>query len=673
MMIGRLQRRLKISTRIYAGFGLVLCLLTVLALTGYVALDGASLRSDAYDRVSGRVQQVLDDHATCEQIRRLVSRFVLYAKPEDLQRALEQAVSLQRSLEALAADEQQPDRKALLDGSLGVIREYASAVEQVGQARQSRDELVATVLEVAGRKAKDNLTRFTGSASADSEFQSAVLAGAAQRNLLLAQLAGNRYLATADRAVAGEAVHNLGLFRNSLSVIVQELQNPSRQALASEAEAMAQKYAEAFSKVVEMTEAYNGLVTGSMAQNGDRASELMGKLVQDMTAELEQLKTSIRTSNTNAMAASTAVFAVAAVLGLVFAWLIARGITRPVAGMTQAMQQLASGDTAVVVPALDHTDEVGSMAKAVQVFKENAIERVRLQADQAKQQEERIARATHLAGLVESFGQEVTGVLQAIGGASTQMQATSQSMSATAEETSRQATAVAAATEQASSNVQTVASAAEELATSVREIGRQMSESHNMTRDATNEAERTQATVRGLAQAAEKIGEIVDLINSIAAQTNLLALNATIEAARAGEAGRGFAVVASEVKSLAGQTARATEDIAGQISAVRREIGTTVGAIETIVEMIGRMNEIAASIAAAVEQQNAATEEIARNVEQAALGTRDVSSSIGGVSRAAFDTGTAATQVLQAAAALSEQSETMRRSVDAFIENVRAA
>jgi len=276
------------------------------------------------------------------------------------------------------------------------------------------------------------------------------------------------------------------------------------------------------------------------------------------------------------------------------ALLTARAIVNPIAGMTGAMQKLAGGDKTVEVPAKTRTDEIGTMAAAVQVFKDNMIEAERLRGEQEamKKRAEAEQRAA-MHKLADEFEASVKGVVQTVASSSTQLQSTAQSMSATAEETSRQATAVAAASEQASTNVQTVASAAEELSSSIAEISRQVSESTKIAGSAAEEASRTNVQIKGLAEAAQKIGDVVKLISDIAAQTNLLALNATIEAARAGEAGKGFAVVASEVKSLATQTAKATEEISAKVAEMQTATGQSVQAIDGITGTIGRINEVA--------------------------------------------------------------------------------
>jgi methyl-accepting chemotaxis protein len=354
-------------------------------------------------------------------------------------------------------------------------------------------------------------------------------------------------------------------------------------------------------------------------------------------------------------------------------YLTNRSIVPPILKMVSAMGQLAGGDHSVAIPATDKKDEIGLMARAVLIFKENMIKAKELADKEAEAIKARVARAARVNELTQAFDASISTVLRSVASASTELQATASSMTATAEETSNQATAVAAATEEASTNVQTVAAASEELASSVTEISRQVAQSAAIAQKAVEEADRTNTTVQGLHEGAASIGDVVKLINDIASQTNLLALNATIEAARAGEAGRGFAVVASEVKSLAEQTAKATEQIGAQITAIQNSSSDAVTAIRGITSTISEMNEIASAIASAVEEQGSATQEIARNVQQAALGTGEISANVVGVQQAAGDTGAAAHQVLHASSELSRQSETMRGEVETFLSNIKAA
>jgi methyl-accepting chemotaxis protein len=367
---------------------------------------------------------------------------------------------------------------------------------------------------------------------------------------------------------------------------------------------------------------------------------------------------------------SLAVFAVV----LVSAFFIGRSVTKPLATVTGLTERLAAGDGAFEVPYTARKDEVGALARALAVFKDNAAAIAKMHAEQSELKQHADAEKRRaMFELASKFEASIEAVVSDVIGDARQMQDAAQSMSQTAGEASRRSKIVEDACQQASANVQTVASSAEQLSSAITEISQRVAQAAQVADRAAADGQRTNQTVEGLAAAAHKIGEVIDLINQIASQTNLLALNATIEAARAGEAGKGFAVVASEVKSLASQTAKATDEISAQISAIQAETQQVVGNIQGIRATIMEVNEISSSIAAAVEEQGAATKAIAFSVQEAASGTNQVSHNITGVTAATSETGGVAERVLQSSGRLTGKLQSLQTEVSTFLAGVRAA
>jgi methyl-accepting chemotaxis protein len=411
----------------------------------------------------------------------------------------------------------------------------------------------------------------------------------------------------------------------------------------------------------------------------------MSKQFQEIEPIIAEIQQSVERRYSDASAAQTATrglvkiwmliaFGLAVVIVSGLSFVIGRSVSSALSAMVRAMARLASGDPTVTIPGVGRKDEVGEMAGAVQVFKTNMIETERLRSEQSEIEQRQLQqRRADMYKLADDFEGAVGEIIETVSSASTELEASAGTLTATAGRSQELATTVAAASEEASTNVQSVASATEELTSSVNEISRQVQESARMANDAVDQARQTNDRVGELSRAASRIGDVVELINTIAGQTNLLALNATIEAARAGEAGRGFAVVASEVKALAEQTAKATGEIGQQITGIQAATQQSVGAIKEISDTIGKLSEISSTIAAAVEEQGAATQEISRNVQQAAQGTQAVSSNITDVQRGASETGSASSQVLSSAQSLSTESNRLKLEVGKFLATVRAA
>ncbi len=393
-----------------------------------------------------------------------------------------------------------------------------------------------------------------------------------------------------------------------------------------------------------------------------------------ISAEMAALNTELHGFFVSLASILLGVLAVGMLAGVMVSRLIGQKlISKPIAEMTHAMNELAQGNASVTIPGLGNRDEIGAMAKSVEIFRANKQEADRLGVEQAHAQEAGLRRATTVETLIAKFQAAAEDVLQTLGSATGTLETTARGLAQTALSTTEQSTAVAAATEQASANVQTVATAAEELSAAIHEIARQVAASSELSATAQGEMSRARSTMEQLTQASSRIGEVINLITDIASQTNLLALNATIEAARAGEMGKGFAVVAGEVKNLANQTAKATDDIQSQIGAVQGKVKDAEVAISGVAEQMDRIGAISSAIAAAVEEQSAATNEIARNVQQAAAGTQEAATGISGVTQAAAETGDASREVLEAARIMTQETAILRERIGEFLRGVKTA
>jgi len=664
-------QNLRIGLRLACGIGLVLILLVVVAGASYFGLTRGNSNFGDYRLMARQTSAagVMNNHLSAARLN--VKDFLLKNTDESVRNVeaaigrLREEIEGSRALFTHSAEEMRR-----IEGVLQAAESYNAAFDKAVAFRQQRDDFVVQMNE-HGPIAERHLTGIMNAAYQTADPVAAYRACDALRTALMARVYANKFLNENEIEHAEATKAHLKEFDDKIGLMLAELESADHRSRSQDAVTATKNYAAAFDGAYQAILARNEVVNNELNKIGPNIEAALDQLMADNKAEQDALGPRASASMQQSLTIAIIISAVAIALGVLTGYVIARSITRPIGGMTNAMGVLANGDFAIEVPAQNRKDEIGLMAKAVQVFKENMIKARALDAEAKQAQEKQIERGHRMEDAVTSFDRTISEVVAAVNSAATELQATAQNLSTTAEETSRQSSAVAAASEETTQNVQTVASATEELTASISEIGSQVSESTRIVGAAVVQAEDTDSKVKQLAEAAQKIGDVVTLINEIAGQTNLLALNATIEAARAGEAGKGFAVVASEVKNLATQTAKATEDITGQVREIQDSTESSAHAIREITGTIRRVSDISTTIAAAVEEQGAATQEISRNVQQAAAGTAEVATNITGVTEAAQQTSAGSAQVLGAATELAANGAKLKREVDLFLHTVR--
>ncbi len=670
-----LFNNLKLSIKIAIGFAAVLAILMFISAAGYIGIthvakdfEGFAHRVSVVDAVSGIDREFL----SYRRIAREVGAGQGQGRAAEAVTDVEERVKA--AIEVGLANTRVPERHAMVEDIKGKFAKYAELAQKAETLRAEKERIGTEVLDVDGARLHADLEGLQKLAASEGDSNALSLAAEAQKEVIEMRLGVNMMLgrhSPTAKAAADQAFENV---KRTLASLDGVITSPASRATHEEIKTLVGEYRVGFEKAAALDEEFGRIMGTELPELAEIVAEHARTVRKLATGDEHEFEHDAKAyiSSTSTMILLSGIGGT--LLGVVLAWLIGRGISTPIRAISSVLLELANGNKAVEVPYADRGDEVGENARAAGIFKDNLLRIERMEKEQ-KEADTRAAaaRKAEMARLADAFQTSVGSIVDTVSAASSQLESAASSLTSTAETTQQLSGMVAAASEETSANVQGVAAASEQLSSTVNEISRQVQESSAIAGQAVVQAATTNDRVTELSQSADRIGDVVGLINTIAGQTNLLALNATIEAARAGDAGKGFAVVAQEVKALAAQTAKATSEIASQITGMQTATSEAVNAIKEIADTINRMSEISGAIAAAVEQQGATTKEISRNVMEAAKGTSEVASSITDVSKGASDTGTASSQVLSSARQLSTESGSLRREVERFLETVRAA
>lgn len=668
---------LNIRTKVILGFSVVLVILLAALAYSFKSFVLVSRGVNSYATQVAEADVTSELEAQFLKLALHAREFANTSKEEEAAKVQDIGQEISRLLTAAHDKMRQADDRKKIEAMQANLAAYLSNFDNIRTLKKSYYQLILDRFEPDGVKMVSDLDHLIDLAQGYEPSHMVGTVASVREHALLARLYSNIFIGRQDDSFGAKAAQEFSELEKGLKIISSEIpdgKDHQRDDLIADANTVLTDYKAVFEKVRADEVKVSSLVDGEMAQATEGivadADQLLGQFASAENALRADMAGQVLVAEREIAIASI----LGALIGFAFAILLGNRISRPIMGIAGVMNRLSSDDLDVEIPARERRDEIGVMSKAVQVFKENALRNRELE-DQARAQEARMVqeRRDLMERTANDFDASVGDIIAAVASAADELQATANSMSRLASRATEETAAVAAATEEASGNVDSVASATEELNASISEISRQVSLSADIMRKAVAQAQSTYKSMQGLVEAAQDIDTVLKLISDIASQTNLLALNATIEASRAGDAGRGFAVVANEVKTLAEQTAKATDEISRQIENVQSRTKIAASDVETIGQTIGDMDGVTATIASAIEQQAVATREISHNIEQAADGTRIVSSNTVSVSNAVHEAGTAANDVLGASGELSENFAKLRRATGDFLQTIRNA
>jgi methyl-accepting chemotaxis protein len=661
-----------IKGRIVLGFGTMMMVLIAATVVNVALVSGISTDFDRFRSALNRKSQAVDIDLVMQKVRVPVNQWLRSMSPEFAKQA-DEMLAQGRALIAEAAKSARTDKEKQTVDEMGrALRAYMESWRVIQSFYADEAGIYNDRIIAPGAGIRADLASLRD----DDRLESGPshLLGEARDDFMASESLAFQYRISMKPDDAAQLKTGIAAALTALGNAAPAMKTASNSVLVGRLIKDITAWRDAFDDITKIAQARVARLDSWTAKEGKAMAVGADVLRTEGATAAEDAQSSVVSTISSVGRSLYILSGVIIAIGIGLSWGLARSITRPIVGMVAVLKKLAANDRSFEIPETGRHDEIGQMAKAAQVFKDNMTEADRLRAERSEtDRQTALQRKADMNQLANDFEAAVGEIIETVSSASTELEASASTLTTSTIRSQDLTTMVAAASEEASTNVQSVASATEQMSSSVNEISRQVEESANIANQAVEQARKTNERVGELAKAAARIGDVVELINTIAGQTNLLALNATIEAARAGEAGRGFAVVASEVKALAEQTARATGEISQQITGIQAATHESVDAIKEIGDTIGRMSEISSAIASAVEEQGATTREISRNVQQAAEGTMQVSSHITDVQRDAAETGSASSQVLSAAQSLSSESNRLKLEVGKFLNTVRAA